>query len=483
MIIKRIIKFVRRKGYDDYYAADLCDSYDANIALYGGMIQFGVWLLVIAGIDYMLPNIARLISNKHWIIIVILMGTILPYFIIKANKKDRKIEHERLTYMIGSGISTLFLMIVRYIPFVSIVTLIIRFFVTGSKHGYSQDQWIACGIGLGALAVFSIIYHMIMTRLVKEVRYYVDWKINQTVGHFDESISRSEKWRRPSNDLDFEKQDEYRYRNLQVAAFVGALIGAFSAFIFAISFIPMKNLFEESKHIKQMEQKAKLLNDTNTKKEDVKMYNSSKDLTDHQSEEHDASNLRGSSGAEELENEENVRDLPYNTNTSSSFHHSAVINDPDGYTNVRSAPNLNSDIVKEVYDGEVFYYEPSPDAQWVIIYDDGTSSATPIGYMSSSRVKKITSASRLGGSNSGYNTVLSKRKLSASDLDGKTKKELEIMRNSIYARYGYKFKREDLLNYFSQYSWYNPSTSDMASVYNQMSSIEKYNVEFIKKHE
>ena len=57
------------------------------------------------------------------------------------------------------------------------------------------------------------------------------------------------------------------------------------------------------------------------------------------------------------------------------------------------------------------------------------------------------------------------------------------MRNSIYARYGYKFKREDLLNHFSQYSWYNPNTSDMTSVYNQMSSIEKYNVEFIKKHE
>lgn len=315
-----------------------------------------------------------------------------------------------------------------------------------------------------------------MSRLIKETRYYVDWKINQTVGHFDESISRSEKWRRPSNDLDFEKQDEYRYRNLQVAAFVGALIGAFSAFIFTISFIPMKNPFEASKHIKQIEQKVKSPNETNTNKDDVKMYNSTNNLL----EEQDASNLTEYSGTEEFEGEENVRDTPYNT--SSSFHQSAVINDPDGYTNVRSAPNLNSDIVKEVYDEEVFFYEPSPDAKWVIIYEDETSS-TPIGYMSSSRVKKIASASRSGGSNSGYNTVLSKRKLSVSDLDSKTKKELEIMRNSIYARYGYKFKRKDLLNHFSQYSWYNPSTSDMTSVYNQMSSIEKYNVEFIKKHE
>lgn len=83
----------------------------------------------------------------------------------------------------------------------------------------------------------------------------------------------------------------------------------------------------------------------------------------------------------------------------------------------------------------------------------------------------------------GYNNILSERKLSEEDLTDKTKSELEIMRNSIYARYGYKFKREDLLNHFSQYSWYNPTTSDMGTIYNMMNDNEKYNVDFIKKHE
>lgn len=85
--------------------------------------------------------------------------------------------------------------------------------------------------------------------------------------------------------------------------------------------------------------------------------------------------------------------------------------------------------------------------------------------------------------NSGYDIVLSERKLSDDDLADKSKKELEIMRNSIYARYGYKFKRKDLLNYFSQYSWYSPTTSDMGAIYNKMNDNEKYNVDFIKKHE
>lgn len=88
-----------------------------------------------------------------------------------------------------------------------------------------------------------------------------------------------------------------------------------------------------------------------------------------------------------------------------------------------------------------------------------------------------------GSINNGSINSLSERRLVEEDLVGKTKKELEIMRNSIYARYGYKFKRDDLLDYFSQYSWYAPTTSDMGAIYNQMNENEKYNIEFIKRHE
>ena len=88
-------------------------------------------------------------------------------------------------------------------------------------------------------------------------------------------------------------------------------------------------------------------------------------------------------------------------------------------------------------------------------------------------------------SNEAFKTfsLLSTKELSESDLEGKTKKELEIMRNSIYALHGYIFKREDLRNYFSQFSWYNPTTSDTSEAYNSMNKIEKRNIDFIKKHE
>jgi hypothetical protein len=78
---------------------------------------------------------------------------------------------------------------------------------------------------------------------------------------------------------------------------------------------------------------------------------------------------------------------------------------------------------------------------------------------------------------------LSEVRLSEADLADLSKKDLEIMRNSIYARYGYRFNRSDLLEYFSRYSWYSPTTNDMESIYNRMNDLEKYNIEFIKKHE
>lgn len=78
---------------------------------------------------------------------------------------------------------------------------------------------------------------------------------------------------------------------------------------------------------------------------------------------------------------------------------------------------------------------------------------------------------------------LSEVRLSEADLADLSKEDLEIMRNSIYARYGYRFNRADLLEYFSRYSWYSPTTNDMESIYNRMNDNEKYNIEFIKKHE
>ena len=82
-----------------------------------------------------------------------------------------------------------------------------------------------------------------------------------------------------------------------------------------------------------------------------------------------------------------------------------------------------------------------------------------------------------------YMSVISERKLSYSDLSGKSSEELAIMRNSIYARYGYKFKKQKYQDYFNKCEWYIPSIDDAQKVYNLMTPIERYNVDFIRKNE
>jgi len=83
----------------------------------------------------------------------------------------------------------------------------------------------------------------------------------------------------------------------------------------------------------------------------------------------------------------------------------------------------------------------------------------------------------------------SERLVTESDLQGLNKRELELMRNTIYARYGWIFKRQDLQEYFNAQSWYNPtgpaSQRDAINsrITDMMSPIEKQNAARILSYE
>jgi hypothetical protein len=74
----------------------------------------------------------------------------------------------------------------------------------------------------------------------------------------------------------------------------------------------------------------------------------------------------------------------------------------------------------------------------------------------------------------------SDRVLTAVDIAGYSSSELKIMRNEIYARYGYIFKSKEMRNYFTAQSWYTPRYSDVSSF---LSETEKKNIELIKRYE
>lgn len=74
------------------------------------------------------------------------------------------------------------------------------------------------------------------------------------------------------------------------------------------------------------------------------------------------------------------------------------------------------------------------------------------------------------------------RYLSEYELYGYDDYTLSLIRNEIFARYGYVFKKEEYRNYFNSMPWYTPNPSFSGSV-NDLNSIEKYNVELIKSLE
>ncbi len=73
------------------------------------------------------------------------------------------------------------------------------------------------------------------------------------------------------------------------------------------------------------------------------------------------------------------------------------------------------------------------------------------------------------------------RYLTYSDIYGKSKWELSVMRNEIYARHGYIFtKNMAIRNHFLRQSWYYPQYYNVEHL---LSDIEKYNIAFIKSYE
>ena len=77
----------------------------------------------------------------------------------------------------------------------------------------------------------------------------------------------------------------------------------------------------------------------------------------------------------------------------------------------------------------------------------------------------------------------SQRLLTENDLRGLTKEQLDIVRNGIFARHGYIFKRDDLRAFFSKKNWYRPQYSSVVDVSRMLNNYENKNVNFIKRHE
>jgi len=70
--------------------------------------------------------------------------------------------------------------------------------------------------------------------------------------------------------------------------------------------------------------------------------------------------------------------------------------------------------------------------------------------------------------------------LTDADVSGKTDAQLQTAINEIYARHGYTFNDETILNQFKNYSWYTPTTPASSFSQSVFNSTELKNIQFLK---
>ncbi len=80
----------------------------------------------------------------------------------------------------------------------------------------------------------------------------------------------------------------------------------------------------------------------------------------------------------------------------------------------------------------------------------------------------------------GFYPQASQRILKAADVEELTKFQLQMMRNEIFARHGYCFKKKEMRDYFEIEDWYVPDTVDIKD---KLTELEKQNITLIKKYE
>lgn len=77
------------------------------------------------------------------------------------------------------------------------------------------------------------------------------------------------------------------------------------------------------------------------------------------------------------------------------------------------------------------------------------------------------------------------RYLEESDLEGIPKEEIRIGKNEIYARYGRKFNKKSLQEYFDSKDWYKGTIEpkDDSQIEAKFNKYERINIKFLQQHQ
>ena len=242
MIIKNFIDKLRNKGYDDLYLADLAHKWDVSLMLGLFFIQY----LILCGIGFLLGKVWEPLFKLGllWGVSasLVFMLCYIPDMVIRGSKEKGDTDL-RESYIIGSAISKFALKALRYAPIVSAILLIVSYITSLFMIGFSLISFVALILGGTLLLLTSRFYHKTLSKIAMEATYYAEWKTDQNVEHFDELVSRHDKWWIPSASLDFEKFNIDKFRSIRIASVLGTLASILTGFIYSLGVYPLIGVY------------------------------------------------------------------------------------------------------------------------------------------------------------------------------------------------------------------------------------------------
>lgn len=148
----------------------------------------------------------------------------------------------------------------------------------------------------------------------------------------------------------------------------------------------------------------------------------------------------------------------------------------DNLTNARI--DKNGRFYSDEFSGEFVFYNGNKGRQKCLKIYNSWSGATEnegdyeLGWKLESKFSSMYS---------GKYAIASTQQLDPNELGKMSSKELKIMSNEIFARYGYKFKEGgEMDKYFKDQRWYQPQHTDVTKF---LTTLEKRNIELIQFEE
>lgn len=131
---------------------------------------------------------------------------------------------------------------------------------------------------------------------------------------------------------------------------------------------------------------------------------------------------------------------------------------------------------------KTFVYNPNfmLDENSTDLVDWWTPKETKGSYIDPESGKKetYTESQNRFGTDAIFKINASKQELTEKELKNLRKLDLEIIKNAVYARHGYSFKKETFRYFFEQTDWYIPVSNDVEK---DLTPLEKSNIEILSR--